>query len=142
MAEKSWPGGVIALYGVAIGNALSARDTSTDDLVALRDEVGMIVGAQGDLVAALKTLDAEIGRRKDLKPTPTPSAERFIAQIDGLALSEDLKAELEQSIKDAVMSELASLDSRGDLVATQLSASKSLADLTPPLRIMGMMVHA
>jgi hypothetical protein len=126
MAERSWAGGVVALYGVAIGNALSARGTSTNDLVALRGQVKMIVDAQGDLVTALKELDAEIGRRKDAAPASALPQERFIAQIEGVVLSDDLKMELEQSIKDAVMSELGKLDMHGDLVATPLSASKDI----------------
>lgn len=144
MAEKSWAGGMIALYGVAIGNALTARGTSTDDLVALRDQVRTIVDAQGDLVAALKELDTEIGRRKDAATVSAPPQERFIAQIDGLALSDDLKVELEQSIKDAVMSELGKIDTRGDLVAAPLSGSKigdfgGLGAHWPP--VMGLVVQ-
>ena len=73
MAVKSHPGGMIALYGVAIGNALSALSkgqTSIDELVALRDQAKTIVDAQGDLVAALRELDAEIGRRGGAKAAP------------------------------------------------------------------------
>lgn len=128
MAEKSFPGAVIALYGMAIGNALSALSkgqTSADELVMLRDQAKAIVDAQGDLVAALKELDAEIARRGGIKAAPAPPSERFVAQIDGLVLSDKMKAEIEQSLQKAVMAEIAKLDTRGDMVASPLSQIKS-----------------
>jgi len=128
MAEKSYAGTVVALYGVAIGNALSALSkgqTSADELVALRDQTQAIVGAQGDLIAALKELDAEIARRGGAKAAPAPASERFVAQIDGLALPDKLKAEIEQSLQKAVMPEIAKLDTGGDMVASPLSQIKA-----------------
>ena len=65
MAEKSIPSGMIMPYGLAIGNALRKPDTSIDELVALRDHAQSIVSAQGDLVAALKSLDDAIAQGKD-----------------------------------------------------------------------------
>ena len=128
MAEESYPSGTMMEYGVAIGDAISAMQkgqTSPEQLFLLRDQVRAIVGTQGDLVAALKELDAEIDRRGGTKAAPTPASERFVAQIDGLALSDKLKAEIEQSLQKAVMKEIARLDSGGDMVASPLSRIKS-----------------
>jgi crotonobetainyl-CoA:carnitine CoA-transferase CaiB-like acyl-CoA transferase len=120
MAEKSIPSGMIMPYGVAIGNALRKPDTSVDELVALRDHAQSIVSAQGDLVAALKSLDDAIAAGAG-KPAAAPASERFVAQIDGLALSDAVKSEIEQAIQKAVSAEVAKIDTAGDLVATPLS---------------------
>lgn len=128
MAEKSYPGGMIALYGVAIGNALSnltKGQTSVDDLVMLRDQTKAVVAAQGDLVAALAALETEITRRGGAKAAPEPASERFVAQIDGLALSDKAKADIEQMLHRAVMAEIAKLDTKGDMVASPLSQIKA-----------------
>lgn len=129
MAEKSFPGGMIALYGVAIGNALLAnikgQPTPTDDLIALRDQAKAIVGAQGDLVAALRDLEAEINRRGGVKEAPPPPSERFVAQIDGLTVPDKVKADIEQALQKAVMAEIAKLDNHGDMVASPLSQIKA-----------------
>src|SRR5437868_5796718 len=120
MADKSIPGGMMMPYGVAIGNALNRSDASTDELVALRDQARSIVSAQGDLVAALRALDAEIGGRGAGKAAPV--VERFVAQIDGAALPNAVKAEIEHAIQQAVGAEIARIDTAGDMVATPLSA--------------------
>lgn len=135
MAEKNIAGGIasvvggtIMVYGVAIGNALAAAakgPASVDDLVSLRDHARQIVGVQGDLVAALNALDAEIAKRGGAKAEPVPEVERFVAQIDGAPLSEELKTEIEQAIQKAVTAEIAKLDTRGDMVATPLSQIKA-----------------
>lgn len=127
MAEKSFPGGMIALYGLAIGNALlhAKGQTSVDDLIMLRDQAKAIVDAQGDLVAALRELEAEIDRRGGAKAAPPPPSERFVAQIDGLNLPDKAKTDIEQALQKAVMAEIAKLDSRGDMVASPLSQIKA-----------------
>jgi Domain of unknown function (DUF1843) len=136
MAGKSIPSGMIMPYGVAIGNALSRTDVPTDELLALRDHAHAIVSAQGDLVAALKTLDAEIGARSAGK-ADAPVVERFVAQIEGAALPHAVKAEIEQAIQHAVSAEIAKIDTGGDMVATTLSAIKDfgvgLGSRTPGL---------
>jgi hypothetical protein len=125
MADQSNPGGMMMPYGVAIGNALSRADASTEELLALRDQAQAIVGAQGDLVAALKALDAAIdGRTPATKATATPAVERFVAQIEGVALPEAVKAEIDQAIQKAVSAEIAKIDTGGDMVATPLSAMR------------------
>jgi hypothetical protein len=124
MAEKSFAGGVIALYGVAIGNALSSLSkgqASVDQLVMLRDQAKAIVAAQGDLVAALRELEAEIARRGGTKAAPEPASERFVAQIDGLNLPDKAKADVEQALQKAVMAEIAKIDTKGDMVASPLA---------------------
>jgi hypothetical protein len=124
MAQKSSEGGMVALYGVAIGDALSPtkkEQTPTDKLVMLRDHASAIVSTQGDLVAALRDLEAEIARRGGGKAAPVATSERFIAQIDGLALSDKLKGEIEQALQKAVMAEIAKIDKGGDMVASPLS---------------------
>jgi hypothetical protein len=120
MAEKTVAGGMMMPYGVAIGNALSKAETSTDELLALRDHARAIVDAQGDLVAALKTLDAEIDNRGAGKAASAP-VERFVAQIEGVALPDRVKAEIEQAIQKAVTAEIAKIDTGGDMIATPLS---------------------
>jgi hypothetical protein len=127
MADKSIPAGMMMPYGVAIGDALSRTDASTDELVALRDSAHAIVSAQGDLVAALKALDAEIGDRGAGKTAATSAVERFVAQIDGVALPDAVKAEIEQAIQQAVSAEIAKIDTGGDMVATPLSAIKDFS---------------
>lgn len=148
MAERSFAGGMIALYGVAIGNALSPQSkgqTSVDDLIMLRDQTRAIVDAQGDLVTALSELEAEIARRGGAKAEP-PAEERFIAQIDGLTLPDAVKVEIEQSLYKAVMAEIARLDTGGDMVATPLSKAKLAPSITAPFfpggTTMGLVVHA
>ena len=123
MAEKSVTSANIAPYGIAIGNALSKSVTSMEELVALRDRARELVSIQGDLVGALKALDAEIASYGAAKAAPA-AEERFVAQIEGLALPDKLKAEIEQSLFKAVMAEIAKIDTRGDLVATPLSMAK------------------
>ena len=127
MADKPTPGGMMMPYGLAIGDALSRTDASTDELVELRDQARAIVSAQGDLVAALKALDAEIGDRAAGKAASTPAVERFVAQIEGVALPAAVKAEIEQAIQQAVSAEIAKIDTGGDMVATPLSAIKAFA---------------
>src|SRR5438552_3521764 len=122
MADKSNAAGMMMPYGVAIGNALSRADASTDELVALRDQAHAIVSAQGDLVAALKALEAEIDGRSAGKAASTAAVERFVAQVEGVALPGGVKAEIEQAIQKAVSAEIATIDTGGDMVATPLSA--------------------
>lgn len=128
MAIPSFAGGMIALYGIAIGNALNnltKGQTSIDDLIMLRDQAKAIVESQGDLVAALRELEAEIVRRGGAKAAPEPESERFVAQIDGVAIPDKLKADIEQALQKAVMAEIAKLDAGGDMIASPLSAIKA-----------------
>jgi hypothetical protein len=122
-ATPSWPGGMQMVYGVGIGNALAAAakgQASADDLVSLRDHARAIVGAQGDLVAALKALDAEIAKR-DTRTAAGPVVERFVAQLEGVALPEKVKDEIERAIQKAVAVEIAKIDTGGNMVETPLS---------------------
>ena len=119
----SFPGGMQMVYGIGIGDALAAvakGRASPDDLVALRDQARAIVGAQGDLVAAVKALDAEIARRGATAPA-LPVVERFVAEIDGVALPAKVKDEIEKAIQQAVGVEIARIDTGGDMVETPLS---------------------
>jgi hypothetical protein len=119
----SFPGGMQMVYGIGIGDALAAvakGRASADDLVALRDQARAIVGAQGDLVAAVKALDAEIARRGATAPA-SPVVERFVAEIDGVALPAKVKDEIEKAIKQVVAVEIAKIDTGGDMVETPLS---------------------
>ena len=119
----SFPGGMQMVYGIGIGDALAAvakGRASPDDLVALRDQARAIVGAQGDLVAAVKALDAEIARRGATTPA-APVVERFVAQIDGVALPAKVKDEIEKAIQQVVAVEIAKIDTGGDMVETPLS---------------------
>ena len=131
MAEKtktglaSFPAGMQMVYGVGLGDALAAvaaGRASPGDLVSLRNHASAIVGAQGDLVAALKALDAEIAKRGTTKAAPAAvSVERFVAEIDGVALPDKVKDEIETAIQKAVATELAKIDTRGDMVEAPLS---------------------
>jgi hypothetical protein len=120
MAEKSIASGMMMPYGLAIGNALRKPDASMDELIAPRDHAQSIVSAQGDLVAALKSLDEAIAQSKD-KAAGAPVTERFVAQIEGLSLSDAIKSEIEQAIQKAVTAEIAKIDTAGEMVATPLS---------------------
>jgi hypothetical protein len=137
MAKDSFAGGMIAIYGVAIGNALSTPSkgqTSVDELIMLRDQTKAIVDAQGNLVTALRELEAEIARRGGAKTVP-PAEERFVAQIEGLTLPDAVRAEIEQSLHKVVMAEIAKIDTGGDMVATPLSTAKlapSIIDFNLP----------
>ena len=139
MAVKSGTGGMQLLYGVSIGDALAKGQTSADELVMLRDQTKAIVDAQGDLVTALRELDAEIDRRGGAKAAPSPTSERFVAQIDGLTLSDKLKSDIEKELQASVMREIAKLDTRGDMVASPLSQIKAfgpgLGSRTPGIAI-------
>lgn len=119
MAEKPISTGMMMPYGVAIGNALGKPDASLDELVALRDHAQSIVSSQGDLVAAVKALDDAIGQAQDRGGAPV--SERFVAQIEGLSLSDAVKSEIDQAIQKAVSAEIAKIDTAGELVATPLS---------------------
>ena len=119
----SFPGGMQMVYGIGIGDALAAfakDQASADDLVVLRDQARAIVGAQGDLVAALKALDDELAKR-GAAAAAAPVVERFVAQIDGVALPAKVKDEIEKAIQQAVAVEIARLDTGGDMVETPLS---------------------
>jgi hypothetical protein len=119
----SFPAGMQMVYGIGIGDALAAvakGRASADDLVALRDQARAIVGAQGDLVAALQALDAEIATRGATAPA-APAVERFVAEIDGVALPNKVKDEIEKAIQKAVAVEIARIDTGGDMVETPLS---------------------
>jgi hypothetical protein len=122
-ALPSFPGGMQMVYGIGIGDALAAvakGRASADGLVALRDQARAIVGAQGDLVAALQALDAEIARRGATAPA-APVVERFVAEIDGVALPAKVKDEIEKAIQQVVAVEIAKIDTGGDMVETPLS---------------------
>jgi hypothetical protein len=115
-------------YGIAVGDAISASQkglVSTETLGALRDQVSTIVGAQGDLIAALKELDAEISRRGGKLGNPEPEGDRFVAQITGLVIPDALRADVCQALQKAVMAEIAKLDKGGDMIATPLSQLRS-----------------
>jgi Domain of unknown function (DUF1843) len=130
MAEKSFPGGVMLVYGAAIGGAIARGNAALGELVALRSHAKALVDAQGDLAAALTTLDQEIANRggpageKSVPPQPTPG-ERFLVQVLGLAIPPTAKQKIEQVINDTVKTVLARHDSGGDLVITPLSQIKS-----------------
>jgi len=123
MAIPSHAGGMIALYGVAIGNALhnlTHGNATIEDLVSLRDQAKTVVDSQGDLASALRAVEAEIAKR-GVKAAPEPAGERFVAQIDGVSLPEGVKQEIEAAIEKAVMAEIAKIDTKGDMVASPLS---------------------
>jgi hypothetical protein len=82
-----------------------------------RDQARDIVGAQGDLVAALKALDAEIVSRGAGAKAAPPAEERFVVQIEGLTIPAGTKKEIERSIQAVVMADRR-FDARGDYVMT------------------------
>jgi hypothetical protein len=51
-------------YGPAIHDALARKETTTQELVALRDHARTVLRVQGDLDGALRHLDEEIKRRE------------------------------------------------------------------------------
>ena len=130
MAKQSFPGGVMLVYGVAIGGALARGTAAIEELVALRSHAKAIVDAQGDLASALTALDKEIATRggpageKSAPPEAAPG-ERFVVQIVGLPIPPAAKQNIEQVINETVRSALGRLDSGGDLVFTPLSKIKS-----------------
>jgi hypothetical protein len=129
-ALPSFPAGMQMVYGIGIGDALAAAAggrASADDLVALRDQARTIVGAQGDLVEALKALDAELSRR-GAAAAAAPVVERFVAQIDGVALPAKVKDEIEHAIQLAIAPEIARIDTGGDMVETPLSRLGKFGD--------------
>jgi hypothetical protein len=132
MAEKSNISANIAPYGIAIGNALSKSTTPIDELIALRDRARELIGIQGDLAAAVKALDTEIAGRAAAKAAPPPADERFVIQLDGIALPDRTKAKIEQSLQKVVMAEIAKIDTGGDLVATPLSKAKLMPAIMGP----------
>jgi hypothetical protein len=54
----------IIAYGPAIHDALARKETTTHELLALREHARTVLHAQGDLQGALKRLDEEIQRRQ------------------------------------------------------------------------------
>jgi hypothetical protein len=135
MAQKAWESGIVALYGIAIGDALSAAasdEATTDDLIKLRDQVSEIVSGQGDLPAALRALEDEIARREPSLAAPQRQ-ERFVVQFDGVALPAAMKATIERTLLDAAMAQIAQIDSGGDKVATPLSRMRGLVSWRDPI---------
>lgn len=131
MAEKSYPGGVMLVYGVAIGGAIARGSAAIEELVALRSHAKAIVDAQGDLTSALTALDKEIASRggpagaKSAPPEPATPGERFVVQIVGLPIPPAAKQKIEQVIGETVKTAIARIDTRGDRIATPLSQIKS-----------------
>lgn len=130
MAEKSVPGGVMLVYGVAIGGAVARGNATLEELVALRSHARAIIDAQGDLAAALTVLDTEIASRggsagpKTVPPQPSPG-ERFVVQIVGLPIPPAAQQRIEAIINETVTNALARHDAGGDLVITPLSQIKA-----------------
>jgi Domain of unknown function (DUF1843) len=131
MARTSVPGGMVLVYGVAIGNALATSGATVEELITLRSHAQALVDGQGDITSALSALDKEIANRggqgsaKSAPPAADPSSERFMVQVDGLAISPDARQRIEQAINNAVKTAIAGHDSAGDLVITPLSQIKS-----------------
>lgn len=130
MAQQSYPGGVMLVYGVAIGGALARGTAAMEELIALRSHAKAIVDAQGDLASALTALDKEIisrggpGGEKSAPPEAAPG-ERFVVQIVGLPIPPAAKTRIESAINDVVRAAIAKMDHGGDLVITPLSQIKS-----------------
>jgi Domain of unknown function (DUF1843) len=126
MAKQGSPGGVMLVYGDAIGNAIATGNATTEELIALRSHAKAIVDAQGNLVSALDSLDKEIAKRgAAAPPAAAASSERFVVQIEGLSISKAAKQRIEQVINETVMAAIGRHDSSGELVATPLSKIKS-----------------
>jgi hypothetical protein len=135
MAQKAWESGIVALYGIAIGDALNAaasNEATTEDLIELRDQVSALIAAQGDLPAALKALEDEIARR-GASQAITPTQERFVVQFDSVALPATMKAAIERSLIDAAMAQIAQIDTGGDKIATPLSRLRGLLSWHSPV---------
>jgi len=127
MAQRSDTNGNMAPYGIGIGDALSRSSTTTEELLAWRDRARQLVGTQGDLVGALTALNAEIERRGAGGKAAPSTGERFVAQVEGLAIPAAMTAEIEVAIEKAVLMEMAKLDTGGDVVATPLSKIRAFA---------------
>jgi hypothetical protein len=54
----------IIAYGPAIHDALARKETTTQELLALREHAQTLLHAQGDMHAALQRLNSEIARRQ------------------------------------------------------------------------------
>jgi hypothetical protein len=124
MATKSFPGGMIPLYGVAICNAIASSTTSVDELLALRSQAQAIVEGHGDLASALGALDREIASRGGPVNAAGAPPDRFVVQMDGLKIPSDAKHKIEAAINEAVQGALARHD-LGTLTITPLSQIKS-----------------
>ncbi|AXK82726.1 DUF1843 domain-containing protein [Pseudolabrys taiwanensis] len=130
MADKGFPGGIMLAYGQAIAGALARGTATLSELVSLRSHAKSLLDAQGDLSAALTSLDQEIERRggpgsEKAAPSQPAPGERFVVQILGLPIPEAAKARIEQAINATVKTALARSDAGGDLVITPLSEIKS-----------------
>jgi hypothetical protein len=72
MAEKSFPGGVMLVYGVAIGGAIARGSAAIEELVALRSHAQAIVDAQGDVASALTALTRKCQPRRTPAQNTSP----------------------------------------------------------------------
>jgi hypothetical protein len=54
----------IIAYGPAIHDALARKETTLQELQALREHAQTVLAAQGDLEGALQRLNSEIARRQ------------------------------------------------------------------------------
>jgi Domain of unknown function (DUF1843) len=123
MATKSYPGGMIAVYGVAIGNALANQSSTIDELLTLRSQAQAIVDTHGDLASAVSALDKEIATRGGPVGATGASPTRFMVQTVGLKIPSAARQKIEQAINDAVKTALARHDATP--VITPLSQIKS-----------------
>lgn len=128
MAEGPKPTGMVLMYGAAIGYALMKGDVPTKELIELKQQAEGLVSDHGNLHEALAALEDEISRRKDAPPAaksgPAPSAEKFVIDLPEIGLSADQRNAMQARLRDAVLSELAKIDTGGDLTATALSELK------------------
>jgi hypothetical protein len=125
-------GGMMMLYGVMIGDALRAKGVTLPELVILRDQVQAVVSAQGNLLAGLGALEAEIAQRsvdagiKGEPPAATAvTSPRFVLQLLELDLPASDIERIEKRIGELALEELAKLDTRGDYALTPLSGMKA-----------------
>lgn len=54
----------IMMYAPAIHDALRNKDTSLEELIALRDHAYAILNQQGDLEGAVRRLERRVGQNK------------------------------------------------------------------------------
>ncbi|PWB65097.1 MAG: hypothetical protein C3F17_05050 [Bradyrhizobiaceae bacterium] len=116
------------LYGVVISELLGRESVSVRELETLREQVRDAVGAQGDLVAALNSLDAAIAQRgggaeTSVAPGPRPP-HRYWHIGTAVPVDAQTADRIAERLKAVVMDEIARIDTGGDLVATPLAAKE------------------
>lgn len=122
---KALPGGMVQLYGVAIGDALYKGDAPTEDLLKLRQQTRETLAQFGDLHSALNDIEKELSKRgAEAKDGPVTD-HHFYVRISGFLMGDAKKSEIENKIGELIAEAMATVDTGGVGKITPFSSINS-----------------